>query len=226
MIGLLGAGTTGSHVLEQGSALDWRVFNSENPPSLDQLNECEAVVVFVPGNVLALYLDLLIESTVPVICGTTGYEYPKDFDQLMRERNQIWIHANNFSPAMSVVRNLLSQLGKSLSVLDDFSLKIEEVHHVKKLDAPSGTALRWQEWLGVEKEVSIDSIREGDVVGIHKLIMESELEKIELSHKSKDRALFAKGALLALSWIQKNKLRAGYHRFESVIDKELQCDQD
>ena len=61
------------------------------------------------------------------------------------------------------------------------------------------------------------------MVGFHQLNFESELEKIQIAHHAKDRSLFAKGALLALQWVQKGLIAPGFSQFESLIDKELEC---
>ena len=221
MIGLLGSGKTGSYVRELSNHVEWRVFNSKNTPEYDSLIECEALIVFVTAPVLEQYIPLLIKTGIPIICGTTGFEYPKDFADQIKERNQIWIHANNFSPAMSVIRNIIKLLGNSEKILEGFEPSILERHHIHKQDSPSGTALHWQKWLG--KACDIRAEREGDVVGFHQLNFESELEKIQITHNAKDRSLFAKGALLALQWVQKGLISPGFSQFESLIDKELEC---
>ncbi len=222
MIGLIGSGKTGSHVKKLSENLDWKVFNSKNRPDYDSLMQCEAVIVFLPGSVLDQYLPLLVETGVPIICGTTGFEYPEDFADQVRQRNQVWIHANNFSPAMSVVRNLIKLLGNSEKILQGFKPSILERHHIHKQDSPSGTALHWQEWLG--KDCLIQAEREGDVVGFHQLNFDSELETIQITHQAKNRSLFAKGALLALQWVQQGLISPGFSKFETLIDKELECD--
>ena len=79
MIGLIGSGKTGSYVKQLSKNLDWKVFNSKNTPDYDSLMQCEAVIVFVPGPVLDQYLPLLVETGIPIICGTTGFEYPEAY---------------------------------------------------------------------------------------------------------------------------------------------------
>ena len=221
MIALIGNGKTGSQVLKLSEDQDWQLFNSTNRPSFEKLKQCDAAIIFVPGNVLEQYIPILLETAIPVICGTTGFDYPEGFDQQVKQRKQVWIHANNFSPAMSVVRNMIKILNSSAQLLTDFEAKIIERHHIQKQDSPSGTAIRWKEWLG--QECSIEAHREGDVVGYHELSLEGPLEKITLAHESKDRSLFARGALLALQWVLEDRVKIGFSRFEALIDKELQC---
>ena len=171
--------------------------------------ECEALIVFVPGPVLEEYIPLLIKSGIPIICGTTGFEYPDDFAKQIKERDQIWVHANNFSPAMSVIRNIIKLLGSSEKILEGFEPSILERHHIHKQDSPSGTALHWKKWLG--KACNIVAEREGDVVGFHQLNFESELEKIQITHHAKNRSLLAKGALLTLQRVQQGLISPGFH---------------
>ena len=103
-----------------------------------------------------------------MIIGSTGFTWQqKHLQQLEREQKK-WIHGHNFSLAMNLVRKLLGLIGNAQEVLGKMSFHIHEVHHEKKLDAPSGTALKWQQWLGVPK-LDITYARQGDTIGIHEL---------------------------------------------------------
>jgi 4-hydroxy-tetrahydrodipicolinate reductase len=91
-----------------------------------------------------------------------------------------------------------------------------EVHHIHKLDAPSGTAKTLQESIGDDRLAikDIESIREGEVAGIHTVIWDSEIDTISISHSAKSRKGFALGAVIAAEWM---KGKTGWHDFSEVI---------
>jgi 4-hydroxy-tetrahydrodipicolinate reductase len=93
---------------------------------------------------------------------------------------------------------------------------LTEVHHIHKLDAPSGTAKTLQEAIGDDRLPigKIESIREGEVPGIHTVTWESEIDSITISHSAKSRHGFAMGAVIAAEWM---KGKTGWHEFKEVI---------
>ena len=91
-----------------------------------------------------------------------------------------------------------------------------EVHHIHKLDAPSGTAKTLQESIGSERLpiTSIESIREGEVPGIHTVTWDSDIDSISISHSAKSRNGFALGAVIAAEWLRG---KTGWHEFHEVL---------
>lgn len=210
--GLLGAGKTGSFVIEH-SPFETIVFNTKNPPTNEKLKECDLLISFLPGDALLSYLDIIIASEVPLVCGTTGIKLPQNLSP-----KAPWILASNFSLSMVLIKHCL----KTLSMMDKFEKTdffIDETHHVNKLDNPSGTALTWKEWLGKECEVKGHRIE--DAVGTHILKIKTPYEEVELSHKSLSRSLFAKGALYAAKLILKNNYQPGLYDFHELVEKEI-----
>jgi 4-hydroxy-tetrahydrodipicolinate reductase len=114
-----------------------------------------------------------------------------------------------FSPNMSVGVNLLFRLVREAAkTLSDYEVKIIEAHHIHKKDAPSGTAKKLAEIIEKEsgkKVTDIKSIREGEIVGDHRVIFDSPLDTIELFHSAKTRDIFAKGALVAARFVVRQK---------------------
>ena len=107
-IALLGAGKTGIKVSEIHD--DVVIFNTKNPPSLNALKECDAVISFLPGEAFLEHIDLLIESKLPVATGSTGFDWPKDIDQRLKENELSWIRAHNFSLGMNVVCQMIKHM--------------------------------------------------------------------------------------------------------------------
>lgn len=120
-----------------------------------------------------------------------------------------------FTPNTSLgVNMLLNWMGQAATVLGpDYKAKMVEIHHTRKKDAPSGTALRLAKAFG--REMPIESIREGDVVGIHTITFTGPFEKITVSHEALDQKLFAEGALTAARWVATQP--AGLYDMQDVL---------
>lgn len=204
-IALLGRGKTGSFVLEvaREKGYDVRGFDRQNPAKLEDLQNSDVVISFLPAAGFEAYLPLLLESRTPVVTGTTGIELGESFSQSLSEKNLHWLHAHNFALGMTLIHQMIDQLKSGRNLFEKVDVSIHEVHHTKKLDAPSGTALSWKEWVGGDSEVT--SERTGDVVGDHQLVFETGSERITLRHQALNRRIFAEGAVWAAETLLKNK---------------------
>lgn len=220
---LFGAGKTGSKIPGLLHADEsYTIFDSTNPPTRDGLTGFDAIISFVPGQVLIEYLDILIESGIPVISGSTGMEWPEHLHDQLQERGTTWVWAHNFALGMTIAKSLIEQLSQMSGLLTDASFGIHEVHHTAKLDAPSGTALSWQHWLGSEANISYDRI--DDVIGEHELVLKTQFEEISIRHKALDRTLFANGALWATRQVLETDLPAGLLPLEFLTRMQTQGD--
>ncbi len=223
-VGLLGKGKTGGKVLELLRQRGYKVaiFDSTHPPTASNLANLQALIAFVPGPVLLPYLPLLQNARLPLISGATGITWPEGICANVKNRELTWITANNFSLGMVVVKATLEALARARQILPDSKASIHEIHHTKKLDSPSGTALSWRQWLGPGYETTpITSAREGDVVGFHQFTLKTTSEQIQLTHEALDRGLFAQGAVWSLEQILANRLAPGVHRFEDIATEFL-----
>lgn len=218
-IALLGKGKTGGKVLELlvQNNIPHTVFDSKNQPTLAALKGHDVVISFLAGEIFKDYMPLLIESTLPVVTGSTGMEWPSDFDKKLKDLNLQWIYATNFSLGMNIVHQMILIMKEADAIIKGVTFSMNEIHHTKKLDAPSGTALSWKKWL--DHDVNITSERIGDVIGIHELKLTTPTEEITLRHDSLDRKIFAEGALFAAEKIK--TLTPGLHQFQDVVQKEL-----
>jgi len=218
-IALLGKGKTGGKVLELlvSGNIPHTIFDSKNQPTLENLKGHDVVISFLSGEVFKEYMPLLLNSTLPVVTGSTGMEWPSDFDQKLKDKNAKWIYATNFSLGMNIVHQMILIMKEADSIIKGAHFSMNEIHHTKKLDAPSGTALSWKKWLG--HEVDITSERIGDVIGIHELRLSTPTEEITLKHTALDRKIFAEGAMFAAEKIK--TLNPGLHQFQDVVQKEL-----
>jgi 4-hydroxy-tetrahydrodipicolinate reductase len=216
-IGVLGVGKTGGALIGLDPKVETVAFDSKNPPTIEKLKGLDAVIAFVPAEVFMSYLDLLIEARVPVVSGATGELQHEMIHQRLLAAKLTWIWGSNFSLGMSLVKTVLETLGQLEKLNPEFTYSIHEVHHTKKLDAPSGTAKSWASWLKTDIETPITSARIGDVIGLHELTIKSPYEKIFFSHESLDRKLFAKGALFAARFLRHYELETGLHYFDKVV---------
>lgn len=218
-VALLGTGKTGGKVVEILGETNVVQFNHANPLTIDKLQVCDVAISFLPGPALVENLDILIASGLPLASGSTGFDWPEDIDERLSKTGVAWITASNFSLGMNLIYGMIKILGKAPKLFDEYQFKLHEIHHIHKKDHPSGTALSWQEWLG--QQADITSAREGDNPGEHKLTLITPYEDISLEHKSKDRKIFAEGAVWAAKKLTSGELPAGLHNFQDIMEKEL-----
>jgi 4-hydroxy-tetrahydrodipicolinate reductase len=151
----------------------------------------------------------------PLVIGTTGHSQRQR--EILEEtgRSVAIVLASNFSVGVNVLFWLTRKTAELLG--SDFDPEIIETHHKMKKDSPSGTAKSLGEILNTlrNSEISIQSIREGEVVGEHTVIFAGPGERLELTHRAADRAIFAAGALRAAKWII-NKA-AGLYSMQDVL---------
>jgi 4-hydroxy-tetrahydrodipicolinate reductase len=216
-IALLGAGKTGIEVTKLHA--NTVIFNTQNIPTLSKIKECDIVISFLAGDIFLRYIPLLIEAKLPVVTGSTGFQWPSNIHEELKEKKLVWVCAHNFSLGMNIVKSMIKILSKSSHLYDHCNYNILDIHHTKKLDAPSGTALSWQKWLGTD--ATIESQRTGDVIGYHEIEMDSALENIKVIHNAKDRAIFASGALWCADKLYNNLIETGLNDFSEVVSSKL-----
>ncbi|MBT7609810.1 MAG: hypothetical protein HN576_08640 [Bacteriovoracaceae bacterium] len=215
-IALLGKGKTGSKVLELISKENVTVFDSQNALTLEKLNGHDVVISFIPGAPFLALIPLLLESKLPVVTGSTGFEWPASLNEDLIRLNKTWIWGHNFSMGINLVKACLETLGKAKSIFPETIFNVHEIHHTKKLDAPSGTAISFKNWL--HQDCQITSERKSDVIGIHQLHLKTEFESIKLEHEALDRKVFANGAIYAANAIvKKNDMTPGLINFSDFM---------
>jgi 4-hydroxy-tetrahydrodipicolinate reductase len=166
------------------------------------------------------------ETNTPIVVGTTGwYDQFDEIKEKCLSEGQSMVHSTNFSIGVNLFYKINKILAAMMAHFDTYDVSIEEVHHTAKKDYPSGTALSLSKQIMDEiktktsikerlifgkdqpsqsvkaHELLIESFREGDVTGLHKVKYESMIDSIEITHDAKSRYGFAKGALLAAEWI-------------------------
>jgi 4-hydroxy-tetrahydrodipicolinate reductase len=150
-----------------------------------------------------------------MVVGTTGWYADSDrIRKLVEERGTGFVYAANFSVGVNLFLDVARSAAAALR--HDYSGQIFERHHVHKKDAPSGTAIAIQRVIreaAGQAEIEITSFREGEVVGMHEVVLESPADRIYLCHDAKSRQGFADGAVRAAEWLAGKK---GFYDFKDV----------
>ncbi|GAB4020899.1 MAG: 4-hydroxy-tetrahydrodipicolinate reductase [Bdellovibrio sp.] len=218
---IIGKGKTGNHVVELLKLNKCEVFDSTHKPTVERLKKHDVAIIFLPGSAFTDLIPTLVEAKTPVVSGATGWEGREKLDSELKAKKLTWVWGSNFALGMNLVKLALEQL-KLASKLTDAKYAIHEVHHIMKVDAPSGTALSWKEWLGGMEDIPVTSERTGDVIGFHQMTLNLPYEKIVLSHEALDRKIFASGAIWAANKLVDNKdLYNGLITFDQLVKKEL-----
>ncbi|MCP4653305.1 MAG: 4-hydroxy-tetrahydrodipicolinate reductase [Candidatus Omnitrophica bacterium] len=183
---------------------------------LKDVEKCECFIEFTSPQATLDHLDYFVKYKVPVVIGTTGL---KTDEGTMIEQAAKSIPIV-YSPNMSVGVNILFKLLKdAAAALSGYSVAIEEAHHIHKKDSPSGTAKKIAQVINDQgfsiRTPDISAIREGEIIGDHKVTFESDVDKIELFHSAKTRDIFAKGAITAAKWLI-NK-QPGLYSMQNVL---------
>jgi 4-hydroxy-tetrahydrodipicolinate reductase len=220
---LLGRGKTGSLVAEVAAERKHHIQIAgakENAASAaltpEKLHDIDAVIDFTTPHCILGNIEACVKAGKNMVVGTTGW-----YKEIARVRNLVDQHGTGFLYAanFSVGVNLFFDVARTAAAAlrHDYTGQIFERHHVHKKDAPSGTAIAIQriiqEGSGKNDDLEITSFREGDVVGLHEVVLESAHDRIYLCHDAKSRRGFAEGAVRAAEWLAGKK---GFHDFKDV----------
>ena len=181
----------------------------------------DVVVDFSHPAALSSLLSFCLQRRLPIVLATTGYSQAQLAEIEDASQSIPIFRSGNFSLGVNVLLELLPELVQMLG--PDYDLEMVELHHNRKKDSPSGTALRLAESLasardwdlkdvacyhreGIigerpKKEIGVQAIRGGDVVGVHTVYFMGPGERVEVTHHAHSRENFAQGALRAASWL-------------------------
>jgi 4-hydroxy-tetrahydrodipicolinate reductase len=199
------------------------IIDQDNIPDLNEANlkGINVAIEFTTPEAAFNNVVNCLKMKIPVVSGTTGWlnEYKKAAEICIKSGTS-FIHSSNFSIGVNILFKLNSALAKQMSNYPNYKPFIEEIHHVKKLDAPSGTAITlansikqlhpdYDSWCfesdKTRNKIPIRSVREGNVAGIHTVIWDSDIDTISLKHESKSRKGLALGAVIAAEYIHTRK---------------------
>ncbi|MDD3723278.1 MAG: 4-hydroxy-tetrahydrodipicolinate reductase [Lutibacter sp.] len=216
-IALLGYGKMGKIIeqiaLQRGHEIVLKI--DENSADFDITLADVAIDFSIPAAAFNNISNCL-NNHVPVISGTTGWlaKLPEAVE-LCKQNNGAFISASNFSLGVNIFFELNTYLAKLMHNLEQYTISIEEIHHTKKLDAPSGTAITLAEGIidntekeswtlnvtNKETEIPITAKRIDEVPGTHSVAYKSAVDSLEIKHTAHSRDGFALGAVIAAEWI-------------------------
>lgn len=189
-------------------------------PTKENLNNAEVAIEFSNPEVAFENIKICLENQIPVICGTTGWLQQKlEIEKIALENKSAFLYGSNFSLGVNLFFALNEKLADLMKNVNEYQVQLEEIHHVHKLDAPSGTAIsiaegiikndkRFDAWKldeTKENQLGIFAIRQDEVPGTHSVFYKSEVDEIEIKHTAFNRNGFALGAVIAAEWILNKK---------------------
>ena len=189
------------------------------------LKGCDVAIDFSVAAAVVGNVEACAIAGVPLVEGTTGWQ--ANIDEVRRivdEFDSALIYGSNFSIGAQLFYRIAASAAELFQHLDSYDAFIEEAHHKRKQDAPSGTALQLGEIVAAHlgRDVPVTSTRAGYIPGTHRVGFDSHADHITLEHVARSREGFAAGALMAAEWISGRK---GMYEFSEVFDEVLSQNQ-
>ena len=192
-------------------------FDNQEEFTKANLAKADVAIEFTRPDTAFQNIKTCLESGIPVVSGTTAWlEQLPEVKAICQREGGAFFYASNYSIGVNIFFALNRFLAKLMSEQSAYGIAMEEIHHTQKLDAPSGTAItlaegileqvprkqRWENGLSEESSVlPIISKRIDKVPGTHEIVYNSEVDSISIKHTAHSREGFAKGALMAASWL-------------------------
>lgn len=224
-IALIGYGKMGHIIeklaMERGDEIVLKIDESNAENLTEQLKSADAAIDFSSASAVKRNVEACLSASVPLVEGTTGWnEQRQEIRKLIERQNGAFVFGANFSVGVNLFYRIVDFASALFAKFDDYEAFIEEQHHSRKLDAPSGTALKIKEIAAkhITKDFSVSATRAGNIPGTHRLGFDGAADQILLEHFARSREGFASGALLAAHWIVGRK---GFYEFTDVMDEIL-----
>lgn len=184
----------------------------------EKLAGSDVAIEFTVGMAVRRNVEACVRARVPVVVGTTGWQDERGFiEKLVQDSNGAMVFGANLSIGVNLFYRIADFAAELLSKFPDYETFIEEQHHSRKKDAPSGTALKIKEI--VTKHIDVGDIvatRAGNIPGTHRVGFDGPADQILLEHTARSREGFALGAIMAAEWIVG---KTGFYEFTDVMDE-------
>ena len=193
------------------------IYNSQKPFKGNEECTADVAIEFTRPDTVVEHIKKAIGQKLPIVVGTTAWsKSQEEIFELVSQTQGSLLYASNFSVGVNIFQQLTEKLAQLIESQAQYTLRIEETHHLQKLDAPSGTAVtlaegiianntNYNEWLlgneVLSNQISIVAHREPDVPGTHEVFATSTIDTITLSHEAHSREGFALGAILAAEFL-------------------------
>lgn len=220
-IALIGYGKMGKTIerlaMERGHEIVAR-YNSENPYNIDSICDADVAIEFSRPDLAVKHIKTAISNKLPLVVGTTAWsEYLNEIRTFIEQHQGSLVYASNFSIGVNIFEQLTARLASLMSTQAQYTLSIDETHHLQKLDAPSGTAVSlaeailanhsaYSQWeltpVLNHESLPITAHRLPDVPGTHVIRAVSPIDTITLTHEAHNRDGFALGSILAAEFLE------------------------
>lgn len=204
----------------------------------EDLSEVDVAIDFSTPHAALDNIRLCFDAGLPIVVGTTGwYNHLSEVKEHCLANNQALLYGSNFSIGVNVFFHINKLLAQAINPYKQYDVQVEEIHHIHKLDAPSGTAITIAEgilqhsdekskWVNRTEndgetvipkadELLIESLRIEEVPGTHTVVYSSEVDQIEFKHTAHSRDGFALGAVIAAEWLIGKK---GFYQVTEMFD--------
>src|ERR1700741_993236 len=221
-IALIGFGVMGQLVAAEAKKAGdevGAVFTSKEAVLTEKLAGHDVAIDSSFGEAVLKNIEACARAKVALVEGTTGWKQQEPTArELINEHSGAMVYGANFSIGVNVFYRIAKHAAALFAAVDGYAPFIEEAHHSRKRDAPSGTALKLQELMSeyLGPDIPTSSTRAGNIPGTHRVGFDSEADQVLLTHTARSRQGFASGALLAAHWIAG---RTGVFEFGDVISE-------
>ncbi|HEX8921817.1 MAG TPA: dihydrodipicolinate reductase C-terminal domain-containing protein [Pyrinomonadaceae bacterium] len=187
----------------------------------EELHGHDAAIDFSVADAVRTNVAACLRARVPLVEGTTGWNKElEDVRRIVNEEDGALLYGANFSIGVNLFFRVVAHAAELFGAVGSYEPFIEEAHHSRKRDAPSGTALKLRDIVGQHSkgDISVASTRAGQIAGTHRVGFDSLADQVLLTHTALSREGFAAGALLAARWIAGKR---GVYEFTEAIDEIL-----
>jgi len=185
----------------------------------------DAAIDFTAADAVLAHVAACVRAGVPLVEGTTGWREQEAEARRLVEQGGAMVYGANFSIGVNLFYRLVDRAGELFRGMG-YDAYIEEAHHAKKRDAPSGTALELRRLLvgRLGREVPVASTRAGHILGVHRVGLDSAADDVVVTHTTRSRESFGAGALAAARWLAGSGRRGAY-AFGDVLDQILEAER-
>jgi 4-hydroxy-tetrahydrodipicolinate reductase len=187
----------------------------------EKIKGADVAIDFTTAEAVRRNIEACCLAGVPAVEGTTGWNAElESIKQLVTDKNGALVFGANFSVGVNIFYRVVSAASELFARFGEYEPFIEEQHHSRKKDAPSGTALKLKALVEekVSRDLSVSSTRAGNIPGTHTVGFDGPADQVTLTHTARSREGFASGALVAAKWI---KGKSGAWEFTEVMNEIL-----
>ena len=195
------------------------VFTSKDEVLSEKLSGHDVAIDFSVGEAVLGNIEACARAKIPLVEGTTGWkQHESTAKQIVDDHSGAMVYGANFSIGVNLFYRIVNYSAALFAAVDGYAPFIEEAHHSRKRDAPSGTALKLRDLMSehLGPEIPTSSTRAGNIPGTHRVGFDSEADQVLLTHTARSRQGFASGAIVAAHWIAG---RTGVFEFGEVIEE-------